>query len=86
MTPSHLFFCGGIHCSVMVSKSQELCELCRVQPIVDEITELTNEITYIKDKLDGNMTEGQKNDWYYLLHRRQKKLELEKLKLNSYVM
>lgn len=72
--PSHLFFCGGIHCSVMVERSGELCDLCKPKSNEDTITELTNEINSIKEKLATNMTPGQKDHWYYLLHAREKKL------------
>ena len=75
---SHLFFCGGIHCSVMVQRSDELCELCKPKSKVDQITELTNEINSIKEKLATNMTPGQKDDWRYLLYARQKKLAVVK--------
>jgi len=76
--PPHLFFCGGIHCSVMVERSDELCDLCRPNSKIDKVTELTNEINSIKEKLATNMTSAQKDDWRYLLHAREKKLAIIK--------
>jgi len=76
--PSHLFFCGGIHCSVMVERSNELCDFCKPKSKTEEVTELTNEIKSIKDKLYTNMTPAQKDDWRYLLHAREKKLAMIK--------
>ena len=75
---SHLFFCGGIYCSVMVESSDKLCDLCKAKSKIDEVTELTNEINYIKNKLYTNMTSAQKDDWRYLLHAREKKLAIIK--------
>jgi len=76
--PSHLFFCGGPYCSVMVERSEELCDLCKPKSKIDEVTELTNEIKSIKEKLATNMTPAQKDDWRYLLHAREKKLAIIK--------
>ena len=58
----------------MVERSDELCDLCKPKSKIDEVTELTNEINSIKEKLATNMTPGQKDDWRYLLHVREKKL------------
>jgi hypothetical protein len=62
----------------MVESSDKLCDLCKPKSKIDEVTELTNEINYIKDKLDSNMTSAQKDDWRYLLHAREKKLAMVK--------
>ena len=62
----------------MVERSDELCEFCRPKSKIDEVTELTNEINSIKEKLATNMTPAQKDDWRYLLHAREKKLAIIK--------
>jgi len=62
----------------MVERSNELCDFCKLKSKTEEVTELTNEIKSIKDKLYTNMTPAQKDDWCYLLHAREKKLAMIK--------
>lgn len=71
---THLFFCGGIHCSVMLERSNELCDLCKPKSKLDQMIELTKEINSIKEKLITKMTPGQKDDWRYLLEKKQDRL------------
>jgi len=42
--------------------------------INNEITEILNKINQIEEKLRTNMTVGQKNDWFRILHKQDVKL------------
>ena len=77
---SLLFFCTEANCSKTVDKTGEVCDLCSK---INSLTDLTNDIKYIQDKILYKMTYGQKCDWRYLLDRKQEKLIKLKIEITK---
>jgi hypothetical protein len=77
---SHLFFCQEPNCNKTVDKTGEVCTLCNK---MNSLTDLTNDIKYIQDKILYKMTYEQKCDWRYLLERKQDKLIKLKIEITK---